>query len=525
VIALLLACASPPATDSAPVVDEGPLVALEAPRLLRRMSLDLRGILPTADELDAVEADPSTLPALRDAYLDDPLLEERLVHLLAERWHTRVDVFDLEYYDFQLDPELEYAFERAAGEEPLRLMARIVAEDRPWTDIVLADYTMANPLLGEIWPVAYPEGGAGWQPVSWTDGRPAAGVLASNGLWWRYTSSDTNMNRSRAAAITKLLLCEDFLARPITFARESVVANPEEAVHTDPGCLACHAAVDPLASALFGFWWLSLYSAAEEVRYHPERELLGEEYLGVSPAWFGEPIRGLSDLGYAVAGDSRFYTCAVETMVQGLWRRPPTLEEFDALESLRRVFLAEDVRMKALLRAVTDTPQYQAGALSPDAEAADIEREVVSRLLSPDQLSGVVEALTGYRWTYDGFDQMDNDSLGYRVMVGGVDGSTVGDPQRTPGLTWALVTERLAQAGAASAAATGRVDVGLRPGDASFEGTLVSLHWQLYARRADAEWLSDVSALWAAVEASEGPEAAWASVLSVMLRDPDFLSY
>ena len=70
------------------------------------------------------------------------------------------------------------------------------------------------------------------------------------------------------------------------------------------------------------------------MRYHPERELLGEDYLGVGPGWYGEPLRGLSDLGYAVASDSRFYTCAVETAARALWRRAPTLEEFDDLEAL-----------------------------------------------------------------------------------------------------------------------------------------------------------------------------------------------
>ena len=52
----------------------------------------------------------------------------------------------------------------------------------------------------------------------YTDGRPAAGVLATNGLWWRYTTTDSNMNRTRAAAISRLLLCEDFMARPVSFA-------------------------------------------------------------------------------------------------------------------------------------------------------------------------------------------------------------------------------------------------------------------------------------------------------------------
>ena len=62
---LLLACAddvsAPAPIDSADPVTtapvDPPLIALESPRLLRRLSLDLRGVVPTSEELDAAEAD------------------------------------------------------------------------------------------------------------------------------------------------------------------------------------------------------------------------------------------------------------------------------------------------------------------------------------------------------------------------------------------------------------------------------------------------------------------------------------
>ena len=50
----ILACASPPPETTVVSPDEA-FVPLDAPRLLRRMSLDLRGILPSTEELDAAE--------------------------------------------------------------------------------------------------------------------------------------------------------------------------------------------------------------------------------------------------------------------------------------------------------------------------------------------------------------------------------------------------------------------------------------------------------------------------------------
>ena len=131
-----------------------------------------------------------------------------------------------------------------------------------------------------------------------------------------------------------------------------------DAVHSDPYCLACHASLDPVAASLFGFWWLSLYSEIEETTYHPEREALWEQFLGVEPAWYGTPISGLPDLGVSIARDSRFYTCAIETFAEPLWRRATTADDGDLLESLRVQFLRDDLSAKSLIAALTETEPY-----------------------------------------------------------------------------------------------------------------------------------------------------------------------
>ena len=176
----LLACTPP---EEVPAAD--PLVPLQGPLLLRRMSLDLRGTVPTAEELDRVEADPSEVATIRDEYLQDPRLEGRLINLFAERFHTRLDEFEVQYYDYDLEESQEFEFEQSVGEEPLRLMAHVAMTDAPWSDIVTADYTMSNEMLASLWPISYPEGASGWTEAQYTDGRPAAGILATNGLWWQ----------------------------------------------------------------------------------------------------------------------------------------------------------------------------------------------------------------------------------------------------------------------------------------------------------------------------------------------------
>lgn len=513
------------------------LLPLDDARLLRRLSLDLRGVLPTAAELDAVAADPDQVAVYRDAWLDGPQLEDRLVSMLGERFLTLLDVFQVTHQDYLLPGDQACAFERSVGEEPLRLMARVAVEDRPWTDVVTADGTVANELLAQVWPLDRSPG-EGWQPATWTDGRPAAGILSSNGLWWRYVTSSSNANRSRAAAISNLLLCEDILTRPVTFSETPSLTDEDairDALATDPNCVGCHVVVDPLAAAMMGFYPAIDYNPLELGLYHPEREALAEGVLGVQPAWFGTPISGLVELGPHVAADPRFSRCATQTMAALLWRRPVRIDDHGRITALQQAFEDEEMRLKALLRAITDDPVYRAGQVL-DPDLADQER--TRRLLTPDQLASAVQDATGLAWTQDGCDQLANDDVGYRTLAGGVDGLTVVEAQAEAGLTWALVVKRLAQAAAQAAVQRDLVDgqagegslftaraLDLRPGDADFDAELALLRWRLLATR-DVDADAALADLWQDAFDQAGDAAtAWTVVLSVLLRDPDFVSH
>ncbi len=535
----LLACQDPPAEPEVQADPGDYLVPLDAPLLLRRVSLDTRGVLPSAEELDAVEADPSKVDTYRDQFMDDERFEDRLVSLFAERWLTRLDKFEIQYYDYQLDPELEFEFERSVGEEPLRLMARIAMLDKPWTDVVTANYTVANETLASLWPLSYPEGGSGWELSSYTDGRPAVGVLATNGLWWRYVTNISNMNRSRAAAIMRLLLCQDVLSRPVSLSGQVSISDEDgiaDAIANNPSCIACHASVDPLASALFGWWTVISYNPDEMGSYHAEREELGGLYLGSDPAFFGQALNGFVDLGPAIANDSRFYSCTAKSAAELFWRRPLEEGDWPRVEDLRDEFLGDGLLYRDLVKAVMDTPEYKAGTFVDDAPDEALEREITWRLITPDLMASMVADLTGFVWEYEGFEQLANDDPGYRTLAGGVDGYSVTRAQQDPGITWTVTAKRFAQAAASYAVEQELVQGGERrlfqvvtledrPGDEAFTNELEALHWRMYAVRVDDERRGAAEALWTAVEAEEGAQVAWTRLISAMLRDPDFIGY
>lgn len=531
---LLLACAddvsAPAPIDSADPVTtapvDPPLIALESPRLLRRLSLDLRGVVPTSEELDAAEADPSMVERYRDDWLEDPRLESRIVDLLGEQWHTRVDAFNAGPEDYSLSDEQEYALERAVGEEPLRLVAHVVLSDAHYSEIVTADYTRSEALLLSVWPLqAEDPSASGWQTARYTDGRPPAGVLVTNGLWWRYWTTNFNYNRSRAAAMMRILVCEDLLQREVSFSDVPALVDKEgteTAIREAPACVNCHSVLDPAAANLFGFWWYALYGVAEMTAYHPEREPLYETYLDVTPAWAGQPVSGLADLGETIAADPRFTRCAVETFTKGLWRRELGLSDFTWLDALHSDFLDADQRVRPLLAAITDTPTYRAGGLAADATDEDGDREMLLRPLSPALLASAIDDLTGFVWTHQGDHRMDEDSRGFRIMAGGVDGLQVIAPQADSSLTSVLVTRRLAEA-AAQTASGDLFDADLTPTDDAFTEQLSALHWRLYGVRADEDWLAEITTLWDAMS-EEGAESAWIVVVATMLQDPLFVT-
>lgn len=550
-LALLLAACEPEPSDGAPGADSGapgvpeaeaaPLVVLEGPALLRRLSLDLRGELPSLAELEAVEADPDQIWLYRDAWLEEEAFEERLVWLLGERWATLVDSLPAEYYEYGYSFEERHAWNRSVGQEPLRLLARVATSDRPWTDIVTTDTTMANEMLAESWPMeGYPEGGSGWHEVRYADGRPAAGVLVSNGLWWRYQTSSFNQNRSRADALTRLVVCRDMLERPVSFeARDDLIQETEtvDQIRSDPGCLSCHAVVEPLSAVLFGFWTVADHGGVEAERYHPEREPLGAEVLGVQPAWFGTPVSGLEELGQVIAEDPRLRDCAAETFAELVLRRELGLEDHDLQAHLVETLEEADLRVLPMIRALTERPEYRAAPHEDNAEAAEITR----RSLSPDLLDTVHFGLTGFRWSQNGIAMLDDPNVGYRVIAGGIDGVDVTQLQPSPTVGSTLVARRLAEASAdhaATAAWGGDAPTGpmaelpLEPTEEELRAALAEVHFRLLARRPSEEELDELAALWQAVLVMDelpltrtAPQHAWTAVWTALTRDLEFLTY
>ena len=490
--------------------------------LLARLSLDLRGTRPTLAEVDAVRADPGALDDLVEEFLADPRFTDRVMWTWNDAIHTAA--WAGQYNRFgELPPEQQ----RALGQEPLRMVAAIAAEDRPFTDLVTEDRVQVNTALADLWGISPPEApgddGWGWAPLP--DGRPMAGALSGNALWLRYSPDELSRNRVRANAVARIFLCADFLDREGSFEFDldpEALTDIEDAVATQGECLACHASLDPLASFFGGFTWKSEVMDRETyVTFSPH--FADRAAARQAPAYYGVPATDLADLGDLVAQDPRFTRCGVERFYTGLVGQAP------------------DPATRATLVQAWVGDGRVVRPLVADIVATDAYRDAAPRVLTPEQLSTALidlldapppdpgapleDGLTALQWAAD-----------HRVLGGGTDDVTVLTRNRTPGLglhvlqAWAA-REAIPDALTRDVARPldDRRLVLTDPGadEATVRAALARLHARFLSQpvEADGAEIDRLFSLWQAAGGDADPVAAWGTATEALARHPAMVLY
>ena len=210
--------------------------------------------------------------------------------LLASLPDERPEEFE-EYHDkpFLTSGDAEWMFRRAVGLEPLELIAHIVMTDKPYTEILTADYTMVNAfsdlayrsdsgfshefadesgfldrrLFGEFQPgqntghIPHDEEFESDDGVvvsfsnyqSW----PHAGVLSTQAWLARYPSTDTNRNRARARWTYFHFLGVDIERSAPRTTDPVALADTDNPTLKNSACTVCHERLDPVAGSYQSF--------------------------------------------------------------------------------------------------------------------------------------------------------------------------------------------------------------------------------------------------------------------------------
>ena len=215
----------------------------------------------------------------------------KLSELLATLSDERPEEFE-DYHDqpFLTRGDADWMFRRAVGLEPLELIAHIVMNERPYTEILTADYTMVNAfsdlayrsdagfshefadesgfLDRRLFSEFNPGQNTGHIPhdeefetddesvvVSFSDYQawPHAGVLSTQAWLARYPSTDTNRNRARARWTYFHFLGVDIERSAPRTTDPVALADTDNPTLKNPACTVCHERLDPVAGSYQSF--------------------------------------------------------------------------------------------------------------------------------------------------------------------------------------------------------------------------------------------------------------------------------
>ena len=481
---------------------------LSSSGLLTRASLDIRGVRPSVQELDAVTNNRWSFEQSVDQYLKD----SNFPRVTAERWapifDTRRDETLFPADMFGLENEFRFAY--AVGDEPLRVYEEVIRRNLPWSTVLQADWTVLNNDLMSVYPAMWvgvpPELDSEWSVARYLDGRPAGGVLVSNGMWWRYETSLNNASRQRANQVTRIFLCRDYLEIPVSFDSDidlTSEAAVNSAIKEDPGCVACHATLDPLAAFMGGVFARRKSDPTEMVYYHPERENLSSTQLGVAPMWNGESGDTLGDLGELLVGDPNFSTCATSQVLESLLGDSSST---DAQELSTKWEQDWNMSMARLVREIVLSDAYKQRWLNSDTEWNTVTLY---------QLESQVAHLTGYTLSIDSYPFLRADHRGVANMVAN-DGFSI---------PLVLIQQELAHLSARYWMLQSNqppFDIGTvdQPKE-----RLITLSRMILGVEPTTEELTDWNQYIDLLRGELSPKEMWASIATVMMQDPRFLVY
>lgn len=440
------------------------LVLMDLPTTLRHAKLQLLGELPDIQVERLVrDGDEETFALVVLDYLDEDAFYDVLglwwnELLLTDKYLGGTSAIDLldrtrfpapEYWRAlpggpARDAGIKYTNDSVAR-APLALIEWVVRNERPFTEVLTADYVVVNPMTAGAYGLVDVVFDDPADPrelrQGWLEGPPTAGLLTQPMFLNRFPTTATNLNRHRSKMTWLLFLATDVLKageRPVDVTK----VRDHNPTQNTPACAVCHAQVDPVAGAFQNWDELGRYRPPENG--WPEHLRPPGFAAGAVPA--DQWRSALPWLAQRIAEDDRFALAAVRSVYQGLVGRQPAPNPTDPTDPLfeaKRAFFdleqkflhaaadklrAHDYDLKVVVPEVLLSPLYRAvGArdLSPQ-EAEALAPLGTAALLWPERLQSRLQALTGKRWTTGpgAPDPLLSPDV-FRFYYGGIDSDTI----------------------------------------------------------------------------------------------------
>ena len=454
-------------------------------QLLRRITLSLAARLPTINERESI--DSQGISAF-ESILAKLMREEAFYNRLQEGFN---DIFLTRGYDGNGEDVLSYnhfehtrhwyqkhdldqlpekerqkarykladQYREALRREPLELVRFIVDQDRPFTEIVNANYTMVSPYTARGYGVfdvlrdqfKNPDDPFEFIPTKLNalkhrDGKtqptvdgfyPHAGILSMFQYLRRYPTTETNRNRLRARMVYQHFLGVDIMnLAPRVGDAAAIDAKYKIPTMQAAECVVCHRTIDPIAGLFQDYY-------NEEGHYGPRKAGWFADMFGPGCEKVDLPatdlLRPIQWLGQRIEQDPRFAVAMVEHVYYILMGRkvllPPDdiddphfaakrlgyLAQRQTIERVADRFRKQNFNLKVVFQEWVLSTFYRVDGLNEvetnPERMGELDDLGVVRMLGPEQLERKIVALFGKPWG------RLTDS--YAILYGGIDSQEV----------------------------------------------------------------------------------------------------
>lgn len=304
-----------------------PPKTLEGERLLRRITLELTGSLPTAEQRATYAAEPKTLPDTIDDLAESAETARTLAeaHRMMWRINARLlpDVDRFALTNSTLATALTAATRVEIIGEPLAMVRKLLDDNRPYDELFKRNYTIAHSDVLSLW--GYTEGAQVWSDepyftADFPDSRPAAGILTSQGFLAAFGSEGRSDGVSYAAAILGRVACvslETTKAHDFTALTTDQLSGDLRALaKTETKCASCHAQFTKTAPGIAG------YGRPTDLTTWLARDTASDTASGI---YAGYAFTGTSALAELVGEDHRVKSCTVRNLISAFMHRPFSL--------------------------------------------------------------------------------------------------------------------------------------------------------------------------------------------------------
>ena len=444
---------------------------------LHRISAALGARTPTVNEINTInaannnqQAIDTALGPIMDGLMNEDAFYTRVQEMYNDLLLTNRDednrtfgiyVFDLgafanrTYFDnnftgterSDLHEDANYGIARA----PVELVKYVIQNNRPFTEIVTADYTMINPYSAVIY-----NNDAGdpnflfssdqnqanhdrddFRPVSnirQQDGTlvPAAGVIGTHAFLARYPSTSTNVNRARSRYVYDYFLGLDIesLAPRDGQDLDNVIGSVP--TFEDPQCTVCHVVMDPIAGLFTNRDNDGEYDPDNTFQHTrttdgvPRMVPAGYSLLQADQLPDAEEDTALQWLGARLAQDDRFAEHTVRTVFKGLTGIDATAASTTAfVNDTKNRFVAASFDFKLLVKDIIASDYFMARNLAVGEDPDDYADIGTGRLTTPEELNRKISDITGVNYEWRG-PNSNSGLLGrHRLLYGGIDSDDV----------------------------------------------------------------------------------------------------